>query len=64
MEIIDILSIINSGGVIAVLLIVLNLMFKGNLISSAVVEAIVAETAKRVLENLDCPLRILPPERH
>jgi len=61
MELVDILSLINAGGVIAVLLIVLNLMFRGTLISAAVVEAIVAQTTKRVLENLECPLQIMPP---
>ena len=60
MEMIDVLSLINSGGVIAVLLLVLNLMFKGKLVSSAVVSSIVAETVRRVLENLDCPLKVPP----
>lgn len=63
MEFIDVLSIVNSGGVVAVLLMVLNLMFKGSLVSSSVMTSIVAETTRQVLEQLSCPLQVnLPPD--
>ncbi len=49
----DILTLVNAGGVVAILLVFLRLMVTGQIVSRSVVRAIVRETVERVMRELE-----------
>lgn len=52
-EIQNILTLVNSGGVVAILLYILHTFMTGKVVSRAVVRSIVVETVDRVISELE-----------
>ncbi len=49
----DILTLVNSGGVVVLLVVILQYMVTGKIVSRSVVRAIVVETVDRMLSELE-----------